>query len=157
MNNTHLPPLFRRSLGFDRINDFFDSIMQSDNAHYPPYNIEKIGENDYRISVSAAGFSPEDLEINLDNQVLTVSGKVKNESSDKTAEYLYKGISNRSFQLSLRLDPHMEVEDADYEHGLLKIQLKRVVPEGQKSRQIPIGRKIEIDTSENHDEAPQGQ
>lgn len=157
MSNSNLTPLFRRSLGFDRINDLFDSIMQSENANYPPYNIEKMGENAYRISVSAAGFSPEDLEVNLDNQVLTISGKSSSESSDKTAEYLYKGISKRSFQLSLRLDPHMEVEQADYEHGLLKVELKRTVPEGQKSRQIPIGRKTETEKPENNDEAPQGQ
>ncbi len=158
MSISNLSPMFRRNMGFDRLNDLFESIMPGE-SHYPPYNVEKIGDDQYRISVSAAGFSPDNLEINLDNQVLTITGKSSQESNDKTAEYLYKGISNRSFKLSLQLDPHVEVEQANCEHGLLTINLKRVTPEGQKSRQIPIGQKASSENSAQTEniEAPQGQ
>ena len=155
MSISNFNPLFKRSTGFDRLNELFESIIPSE-SHYPPYNVEKIGEDHYRISISAAGFSPEDLEINLENQVLTVTGKSSNESNDKNGEYLYKGITQRSFKLSLQLDAYIEVEQADCNHGLLTIDLKRVTPEGQKSRQIPIGQKTIRENSENV-EAPQGQ
>lgn len=138
MNNFTLSPLFRRNLGFDRLNDLFDDIMHSD-VSYPPYNIEKRGEQDYRIVVAAAGFERDELDICLDNQVLTISGK----STDKKVEeenvaYLYKGLGQRAFKLSLRLDEHTEVTQASYDNGLLNIDLKRVLPETKEARKISI-------------------
>ncbi|MGE8560344.1 MAG: Hsp20 family protein [Acinetobacter sp.] len=143
MSNVSLTPLFRRSIGFDRLNDLFDYAMQSDAPNYPPYNIEKTSDNHYRIVVATAGFAEEELIINLENQVLTILGKPAEESTDPTIEFLHKGIARRSFKLSLRLDEHIEVQHADYENGLLKIDLQRIIPEEKLPRQIPIGKKVE--------------
>lgn len=143
MSNVSLTPLFRRSIGFDRLNDLFDYAMQSDTPNYPPYNIKKTGDHHYRIVVATAGFAEEELMINLENQVLTILGKPAEERTDNTIEFLHKGIARRSFKLSLRLDEHIEVQHADYENGLLKIDLQRIIPEEKLPRQIPIGKRIE--------------
>ena len=128
MSNLNLHPLFRRSIGFDRLNDFIDYAMQSDAPNYPPYNIEKHGENNYRIVVATAGFRQEELDIRLENKLLTILGKPENQSNDNT-EFLHKGIARRTFKLSLRLDEYIEVQQADYENGLLIIDLQRIIPE----------------------------
>ena len=141
MSNFSLSPLFRRSIGFDRLNDLFDYAMQSDTPNYPLYNIEKTGDNNYRIVVATAGFNQDQLEINLENQLLTITGKAVEEKSDTTVEFLHKGIASRSFKLSLRLDEHIEVQQANYENGLLKIDLQRIIPEEKLPRHIPIGQK----------------
>ena len=141
MSNLSLSPLFRRSIGFDRFNDLFDYAMQADTPNYPHYNIEKTGDNNYRIVVATAGFNEDQLEINLENQMLTITGKSEEEKSDTTVEFLHKGISKRSFKLSLRLDENVEVQQADYENGLLKIDLQRNVTEGAMPRKISIGHK----------------
>lgn len=143
MSNVSLTPLFRRSIGFDRLNDLFDYAMQSDTPNYPPYNIEKTGDHHYRIVVATAGFAEEELMINLENQVLTILGKPAEERTDNAIEFLHKGIARRSFKLSLRLDEHIEVQHANYENGLLKIDLERIIPEEKLPRQIPIGKRIE--------------
>lgn len=143
MSNVSLTPLFRRSIGFDRLNDLFDYAMQSDTPNYPPYNIEKTGDNNYRIVVATAGFAEEELMINLENQVLTILGKPAEERTDNAIDFLHKGIARRSFKLSLRLDEHIEVQHANYENGLLKIDLERIIPEEKLPRQIPIGKRIE--------------
>ncbi|OTG67310.1 Hsp20 family protein [Acinetobacter silvestris] len=142
MSNLSLSPLFRRSIGFDRLNDLLNHAMQSDTPNYPLYNIEKTGDHNYRIVVATAGFNEDQLEIHLENQVLTITGKSVEEKSDTSVEFLHKGIADRSFKLSLRLDEHIEVQRADYENGLLKIELQRVIPEEKLARQIPIGQKV---------------
>ncbi len=142
MSHLNLHPLFRRSIGFDRLNDFIDYAMQSDAPNYPPYNIEKHGDNDYRIVVATAGFLEHELEINLENRVLTIQGKPETQKTDDVA-YLHKGIARRAFKVSLRLDEHIEVQHADYTNGLLTIDLQRIIPEEKLPRQIPIGRKVE--------------
>jgi len=134
MSNFSLSPLFRRSIGFDRLNDLFDYAMQSDTPNYP--------------LVATAGFNQDQLEINLENQLLTITGKAVEEKSDTTVEFLHKGIASRSFKLSLRLDEHIEVQQANYENGLLKIDLQRSVPEEAMPRQIPIGKKTAIENTE---------
>lgn len=141
MSNSNLSPLFRRSVGFDRFNDLFDYAMQAVTPNYTHYNIEKVGENDYRISVATAGFTEDKLQISQENQFLVITGKVEEESSDTTVEFLHKGISQRSFKLSLRLEENMEVQQANYENGLLTIDLRRNIAEGAVPRQIPIGHK----------------
>ncbi len=147
MSNLNLHPLFRRSIGFDRLNDFIDYAMQSDAPNYPPYNIEKHGENNYRIVVATAGFRQEELDIRLENKLLTILGKPENQSNDNT-EFLHKGIARRTFKLSLRLDEYIEVQQADYENGLLIIDLQRIIPEEKLPRQIPIGNKLLIENGE---------
>ena len=133
MSNFSLSPLFRRSIGFDRLSDLFDFALQSDTPNFPHYNIEKTGDNNYRISVATAGFNQDQLEINLENKVLTITGKVV-EENDPNVEYLYKGIASRSFKLSLHLDEHVEVQQADYDNGLLTIDLQRRVPDEVMAR-----------------------
>jgi len=133
VSNFSLSPLFRRSIGFDRLSDLFDFALQSDTPNYPHYNIEKTGDNNYRISVATAGFNQDQLEINLENKVLTITGKVV-EENDPNVEYLYKGIASRSFKLSLRLDEHVEVQQADYDNGLLTLDLQRRVPDEVMAR-----------------------
>ena len=152
MSNLNLHPLFRRSIGFDRLNDFIDYAMQSDAPNYPPYNIEKLAENSYRIVVATAGFVQSELEINLENQLLTISGKPET-LSNESIEYLHKGIARRSFKLSLRLDEHIEVQHANYENGLLTIELQRIIPEEKMPRQIPIGKKAFIETTAQENSA----
>ncbi len=141
MSNMSLTPLFRRSIGFDRFNDLFDYAMQSDTPNYPPYNIEKTGDNHYRIVVATAGFSEDELSIHLENSVLSISGKPHEQEKDANIELLHKGIARRAFKLSLRLDEHIEVQNASYENGLLSIALQRIIPEEKMPRQIPIGNK----------------
>jgi molecular chaperone IbpA len=138
MTNLSLNPLFRRSIGFDRLNDLFDYAMQSETPNYPPYNIEKHGDNDYRIVVATAGFSQNELDINLDNSVLTISGKPMSKPQDNEVAFLHKGIAQRSFKLALRLDEYIEVQQAAYEDGLLKVDLRRVIPEEKLPRKIAI-------------------
>lgn len=142
MSQLNLHPLFRRSIGFDRLNDFIDYAVQSDVPNYPPYNIEKHGANDYRIVIATAGFLENELSIQLENRVLTIQGKPEQQSPEDVT-YLHKGIARRTFKLSLRLDEHIEVQHADYANGLLSIDLQRIIPEEKLPRQIQIGRKVE--------------
>lgn len=141
MSTLSLSPLFRRSIGFDRFNDLFDYAMQADTPNYPPYNIEKMGQDHYRIVVATAGFSQQELDIHLENKILTISGK-PDTTQTQSSEFLHKGIARRSFKLALRLDEHIEVQHADYKDGLLMIDLQRLVPEEKLPRQIPIGQAL---------------
>lgn len=138
MTTLSLNPLFRRSIGFDRLNDLFEYAMQSEAPNYPPYNIEKYGENEYRIVVATAGFTQDELDINLDNSVLTIAGKPAAKAQGNEVKLLHKGIAQRSFKLSLRLDEYIEVQQASYENGLLKVNLQRVIPEEKLPRKIAI-------------------
>lgn len=147
MSNLNLHPLFRRSIGFDRLNDFIDYAMQSEAPNYPPYNIEKLGENTYRIIVATAGFKQDELNISLENRLLTIAGKPDAVQTEQV-EYLHRGIARRSFKLSLRLDEHIEVQQADYENGLLIVELERIIPEEKLPRQIPIGKKLLLENSD---------
>ncbi|WP_456268876.1 Hsp20 family protein [Kushneria sp. AK178] len=139
MNTMTLSPLFRRSIGFDRLNDLFEQAMHNDAPSYPPYNVEKHGDNDYRIAIATAGFAEEELDVNVENRVLTITGGRSNSDSDDSGvTYLHRGISRRSFRLSFRLDENIEIQGARLENGLLMVDLLRVVPEQQRARQIPI-------------------
>ncbi len=134
-----MAPLFRHSVGFDRFNDLFESALRSNDAgsSYPPYNVEKHGEDQYRIVVAAAGFQDEDLELQVERGVLTVSGG-KRERSAESVTYLHQGIAQRGFKLSFRLADHIEVKAASLVNGLLNIDLVRIVPEEAKAKRIPI-------------------
>ncbi len=136
-----LAPLFRQSVGFDRFNDLFESALHSEaNNAYPPHNIEKHGDNDYRIVIAAAGLAEEDLDIQVEKGVLTVAGGKR--ETDKEVTYLHQGIAQRAFRLSFRLADHIEVQSAALNNGLLSIDLLRVVPEEAKPRHIEIGGSI---------------
>ncbi len=134
-------PLMRRTVGFDRFNDLFESILneggdKSDN--YPPYNIEKLGDDDYRITMAVSGFSLDDLEVILHDGELRVSGQIKSNQESEHAVYLHRGIANRSFVKTFRLADYIQVVDAKMDNGLLVINLRREVPEEKKPRMIAI-------------------
>ena len=126
-------PLWRSTVGFDRLFDLMESRANEDN--YPPYNIERTGDDNYRISLALAGFKPEEVSITSEQNVLTVEGS-KQQKPD--TEYLYHGISSRAFRQVFNLAEYVEVEGALFEDGLLQIQLVRKIPEAMKPRRIAI-------------------
>ncbi|NMY37092.1 MULTISPECIES: Hsp20 family protein [Pseudomonas] len=134
-----LAPLFRNSVGFDRFSDLFETALRNDTSGgYPPYNVEKRGEDSYRIVVAAAGFQQDDLDLQVEKGVLTVSGSKRETSTDESVTFLHQGIAQRAFKLSFRLDDHIEIKGANLSNGLLSIDLQRVVPEEAKAKRIPI-------------------
>ena len=133
-----LAPLFRQSVGFDRFNDLFESALRSEAPNtYPPHNVEKHGDDQYRIVIAAAGLAQEDMDIQVEKGVLTVSGGKR--ENEKEVTYLHQGIAQRAFRLSFRLADHIEVRGASLDNGLLSIDLLRVVPEEAKPKRIIIG------------------
>lgn len=129
--------------------------MHNDVPSYPPYNVEKHGDNDYRIAVATAGFAEEELDVNVENRVLTITGgRTDNDGDDTGVTYLHRGIAKRAFRLSFRLDENIEIQGARLENGLLMVDLLRVVPEQQRARQIPIngGQRALTDRSEHRSE-----
>ncbi len=137
-------PLFRTSVGFDRFDQLFDSALRASEQvpSYPPYNIERLGENDYQISIALAGFTEDELEIMLEKGVLTVRSTDKpdaNQSDQTDRQFLHRGIAKRAFERRFQLDDNVKVTGADLVNGLLVIDLVREVPESQKPRQITIG------------------
>ena len=132
-----LAPLFRSSVGFDRFNDLFETALRNEpGSTYPPYNVEKHGDDQYRIVVAAAGFQEEDLELQVEKGVLTISGGKRDTTEGVT--FLHQGIAQRAFKLSFRLADHIEIKAADLRNGLLSIDLLRVIPEEAKAKRIPI-------------------
>jgi molecular chaperone IbpA len=128
-------PLFRSSVGFDRIPDLLTSAMARSEESYPPYNVEKCGPDKYRIVMALAGFAKEDLEIVVEQNHLVVRGEKKDPNG---TTYLHRGIANRSFTRHFELADFIEVTEATMGEGLLVIELKREVPEALKPRSIPI-------------------
>ena len=138
-NAFSMAPLFRNSVGFDRFSDLFETALRNDSSGgYPPYNVEKRGEDSYRIVVAAAGFQQDDLDLQVEKGVLTVSGSKRESTSEEGVTFLHQGIAQRAFKLSVRLDDHIEIKGANLSNGLLSIDLQRVVPEEAKAKRIPI-------------------
>jgi molecular chaperone IbpA len=138
MTTVDFAPLFRTAIGFDRLARLVDTAASGQEAQsYPPYNIEKVGDDSYRLTMAVAGFRPEDLDITVKDNTLFVSGRVANEG--QRAEILYRGIAGRAFERRFVLADHIVVEGADVQNGLLHVGLKRVVPEALKPRKISIG------------------
>ena len=138
-NAFSMAPLFRNSVGFDRFSDLFETALRNDSSGgYPPYNVEKRGEDSYRIVVAAAGFQQDDLDLQVEKGVLTVSGSKRESMSDEGVTFLHQGIAQRAFKLSFRLDDHIEIKGANLSNGLLSIDLQRVVPEEAKAKRSPI-------------------
>ena len=138
MTNYDLTPLFRSSVGFDNMMHMLDSALSADGSgsSYPPYNIEKIAEDSYRITMAVAGFRREDLNVTLQDNVLIISGKA--DLKDDSVEYLHRGIAGRAFERHFQLADFIKVIGAAMEHGLLKVNLQREVPEAMKPRTINI-------------------
>jgi molecular chaperone IbpA len=138
MTNYDFAPLFRTAIGFDRLARLVDTAASAADApSYPPYNIEKTGDDTYRLTMAVAGFRPEELDLVVKDNTLVVSGRVANEG--QKGELLYRGIAGRAFERRFVLADHIVVDGADLQHGLLHVGLKRVVPEALKPRRIAIG------------------
>jgi molecular chaperone IbpA len=139
MRQFDLSPLFRASVGFDRLSTLLESAtrLSDEAASYPPYNIEKRGEDQYRVSVAVAGFTRDELDVNVENGTLTVRGKAKDETEPQTV--IYRGIARRAFERRFQLAEHIHVTGANLENGLLSVDLVREVPEAKKPRTIAIG------------------
>jgi molecular chaperone IbpA len=138
MTSYDFAPLFRTAIGFDRLARLMDNaVSAADAPSYPPYNIEKTGDDTYRLTMAVAGFRPEELDLVVKDNTLLVSGKATSEG--QKGEMLYRGIAGRAFERRFVLADHIVVDGADVENGLLHVALKRVVPEALKPRRIAIG------------------
>jgi len=139
MRTLDLSPFYRSTVGFDRLFNLLDANLGAEPQTYPPYNIERTGENTYRITMAVAGFGEGDLNIEARENTLTVKGEKKTESEKKDAEFLYRGIGSRAFERRFQLADHVEVKGAALENGLLHVDLVREIPEAMKPRTIAIG------------------
>ena len=139
MRTLDLSTLFRSSVGFDHMTRMMDAAQRLDEGpSYPPYNIEKITDDDYSITMAVAGFAESDLELSVENQMLTVSGRIQKDESEQERAFLHKGIANRAFERRFQLADHVKVIRAGLENGLLQVDLQREVPEALKPRTIEI-------------------
>ena len=138
MRHIDFAPLYRSTVGFDRLFDLIDSVtgLEQAAAGYPPYNIERLGENEYRITMAVAGFSQDELRVDVKEQALSVTGAKK--PDDKQRHYLHRGIAARNFERRFQLADHVKVVGAKLANGLLTIELQREIPEEKKPRAIPV-------------------
>jgi molecular chaperone IbpA len=139
MRHLDLTPFYRSTVGFDRLFDLLDRAagFDADGVAYPPYNIERLGDNEYRITMAVAGFAEDELKIDVKEQSLTVRGEKK--ADEKQRQFLHRGIAGRSFERRFQLADHVEVKGADLKDGLLHVDLARNLPERLKPRVIAIG------------------
>lgn len=139
MRTYDLTPFYRSTVGFDRLFSLLDQAGSDASPGYPPYNIERTGENSYRITVAVSGFSKDELSIVAKENTLTIKGeKVATENGKEKAEVLYRGIAARAFERAFQLADFVQVKNASLENGLLHVDLVREIPEAKKPRQIPI-------------------
>lgn len=136
MRSYDLSPLFRSTIGFDRLSRLMDASLATDSVAYPPYNIEKMGDDAYRITMAVAGFGAGDIDVTVENNDLAISGKAQSEPEN--AQYLHRGIAGRAFERHFQLAEHVEVAGARLENGLLHVELVRRVPEQLKPRKVEI-------------------
>ena len=138
MQTVDFSPFYRSTVGFDRLFNRLDTLVGQEAKSYPPYNIERVGENAYRISIAVAGFAESDIAIESKENNLVVKGAKPTEAETAQREFLHRGIAERAFELRFQLADYVEVAGASLENGLLHIELKREIPESKKARQIPI-------------------
>jgi molecular chaperone IbpA len=133
-------PYRRSTVGFDRLFDMLEnSSFGNGGENYPPFDLIKLGDNDYRIELAVAGFKPDEIDITSQQNQLIVSGRKGEESEEQGSDYIYRGIANRSFERRFALADHIQVRGADLRDGLLAIELKREIPEAMKPKKISIG------------------
>lgn len=133
-------PYRRSTVGFDRLFDMLEnSSLSQGQENYPPFDLIKLDDNDYRIELAVAGFKPDELDITAQQNVLVVSGRKKDETEEKGNNYIYRGIATRSFERRFALADHIQVKGADMKDGLLAIELVREIPEAMKPKKINIG------------------
>jgi len=135
MRTYDFSPLWRSTIGFDRLFDLAETAQRAGEDSYPPYNIERLGDDRYQISLAVAGFSPDEIAVTAEHNVLTIEG---NKADKSEREYLYRGISARPFKRQFSLADYVQVKSAAFDNGLLKIELCREVPEAMKPRRIAI-------------------
>lgn len=140
MRHFDLTPFYRSTVGFDRLFNLLDQANAESAPGYPPYNIERTGENAYRVSVAVAGFAENDLNIELKENTLTIKGE-KQAKQERSGEILYQGIAARAFERVFQLADFVQVKGAALENGLLHVDLVREIPEAKKPRRIPINAK----------------
>jgi len=141
MRHVDFSPLYRSTVGFDRLFTMLDSLGQPENGQtYPPYNIERTGENAYRITMAVAGFAEGDLTIEAKANVLKVAGAKADDVKDDNREVLHRGIASRAFERRFQLADYVEVKGAELENGLLHIDLEREIPDSMKPRKIEIAK-----------------
>lgn len=138
MRQFDLTPLYRSTVGFDRLAQLMDSFATGEDAPYPPYNIERLGENEYRITMAVAGFRQDELKIDVKESSLSVRGEKKVEAGEAEKRYLHRGIASRSFERRFQLADYVEVKGASLSDGLLNIDLVRNLPERMKPRTVAI-------------------
>ena len=138
MQTYDFSPFYRSTVGFDRLFNRLDGLVGQEQKTYPPYNIEKVGEDAYRISIAVAGFADSDLVLESKENNLVVKGAKAPVGEDKGREFLHRGIAERAFELRFQLAEYVEVSGAALENGLLHIELKRQLPESKKARTIAI-------------------
>ncbi|MBB5747231.1 Hsp20 family protein [Brevundimonas variabilis] len=139
MRTLDLTPLYRSAVGFDRLAGLLENAARTgETTGWPPYNIETTGENAYRIEIAVAGFKPEELNLEVKENLLTVTGK-KAANDDAARKYLHRGLAERDFERRFQLADYVVVTEASLDNGLLAISLKRELPEALKPRSIPIG------------------
>ncbi|WP_116654834.1 Hsp20 family protein [Pelagibacterium sediminicola] len=138
MQRLDFTPFYRSTVGFDRLFSRLDNLVGEDAKTYPPYNIERTGDDTYRVSIAVAGFSTGDISIETKENNLVVKGARANGSDGKAREFLHRGIAERAFELRFQLAEYVEVSGAALENGLLHIELKRELPESKRPRQIEI-------------------
>ena len=133
-------PYRRSTVGFDRLFDMLEnSTIGQVQENYPPFDLIKTGENDYRIELAVAGFKADEIDITAQQNVLLVTGRKRDEADARSDDYIYRGIANRSFERRFALSDHIQVQGADLRDGLLAIELRREIPEAMKPRKIDIG------------------
>jgi molecular chaperone IbpA len=138
MQTIDFSPFYRSTVGFDRVFNRLDTLVGQETKTYPPYNIERTGDDAYRISIAVAGFANGDIAIETKENNLVVKGAKPAVDSDKTREFLHRGIAERAFELRFQLADYVEVQGATLENGLLHLELKRELPESKKPRTIQI-------------------
>ncbi|MEE1676175.1 Hsp20 family protein [Agarivorans aestuarii] len=147
-NQYDFSPLYRTAIGFDRLANFIEAASnqsaQTQNNGYPPYNIEAVDENNYRITLAVAGFAEDELSIVAQENALIVTGTKQKKNSQ--AKFLHQGIAERGFERKYQIADHVKVKAANLENGLLFIDLEREIPEALKPKQIPINRKLNVET-----------
>jgi molecular chaperone IbpA len=136
MRTSDFASLWRSTIGYDRLFDLMESAQSASEDNYPPYNIERLGDNRFQISLALAGFGPDEIAITADQNVLTVEGAKKVGNDER--QYLHRGISNRPFKRQFSLADYVQVRGAAFDSGLLKIELAREIPEAMKPRRIAI-------------------
>ncbi|MBL8565761.1 MAG: Hsp20 family protein [Hyphomicrobiaceae bacterium] len=137
MRHFDFAPLYRSTIGFDRMAQLLDNIGGADETTYPPYNIERLGDNEYRITMAVAGFGETDLKIEVKESALTVRGDKG--ADDQSRQFLHRGIAARAFERRFQLADYVEVKGAELKDGLLHVDLVRNIPDRMKPRVIPVG------------------